>query len=183
MGPVAPLVQSRTAGVQHEGSGVLHNGELDLVEGASLRQGVEPVLLSQSGGHRLLYNGLAGGHGVEGRVEAVALDGELSLPGDKALPGQGLGALKQGVEIVRRERAQHQQHPLSGAQVQVEPGNVQCRAPAQYPAVLCLDSLQIQSAHLVGAQALQPKQGGHGKGQIIHSKTSRTGRCTRPFFQ
>ena len=72
---------------------------------------------------------------MEGGVEAVALHRELALPGDEALPGQGTGALKQGVEVLGREGAQHQQHPLPGAQVQIQTGEVQGGALAEHPPV------------------------------------------------
>ncbi len=134
LGPVAPLVEPRPGGVQHQDGLVPHNGELHLVEGSGLRQGVQAVLGPQTGGDGLLDNGLAGGHRAEGGVEAVALHRELPLPGDEALPGQGPGALKQGVKVGGREGAQHQQHPLPGTQVQIQTGEVQGGTLAEHPA-------------------------------------------------
>ena len=93
------------------------NGELDLEERSGLREGIQAVGIPQTGGGRLFHNGLAGRHGMEGGIKAVPLDREPALPGDELLPGEGTGPLKQGVEISGREGAQHQQHPLPGAQI------------------------------------------------------------------
>ena len=117
VGPVAPLVKAWSRGVQHQDGGVFHDGELDLEERSGLREGIQAVGIPQTGGGRLFHNGLAGRHGMEGGIKAVPLDREPALPGDELLPGEGTGPLKQGVEISGREGAQHQQHPLPGAQI------------------------------------------------------------------
>ena len=62
LGPVAPLVEPRSGGVQHQDGLIPHDGELHLVEGSGLRQGVQAVLGPQTGGDGLLDDGLAGGH-------------------------------------------------------------------------------------------------------------------------
>ena len=179
LGPVAPLVEARPGGVQHQDGLIPHDGELHLVEGSGLRQGVQAVLGPQTGGDGLLNDGLAGGHRAEGGVEAVALHRELPLPGDEALPGQGPGALKQGVEVGGREGAQHQQHPLPGAQVQIQTGEVQGGALAEHPPVLRPDLVQAQAAQFIGGQALHPEQGGDGKSQLLRHGGNLLKRRTR----
>ena len=168
LGPVATLMQPRSAGIQHQGGLILHDGKLDLIEGPRLGQGVHTVFAPQPGGHRLLDDGLAGGHRVQCGVQAVSLHRELPLAGDEPLPGQGAGALEEGVKVLGVEAAQHQQHPLSGAQVQVQPGDVPGGAGTQHPAVLRLD-FQPQAAHLIGADPFQSKQGGDGKRQLLQN--------------
>ena len=93
----------------------------------------------------------------------MALHGELTLLGDELLPGQRTGSLKEGVEVPGREGAQDQQHPLPGADIQVEPHQIGVRPGAQHPAVFRPDLGQLQPAELVGADPLQPKEGGDGK--------------------
>ena len=61
---------------------------------------------------------------MEGGVQAVPLLGALAPLGDEPLPGQGPGPLEQGLEVPGGEGAQHDQHPLAGAQVQIQPGQV-----------------------------------------------------------
>ena len=162
-------MQRLAGGVQVQRGHILDQGELDLIPAGGLRQGLQPIDLAQAPGHGLFHNGLAGGNGVEGGLEGVALDGEFPVPGDEVLPGQSPGALKEGVKIPGGEGAQLQKHPLAAAQVQVQTGDVRLRAPAADPAVFRPDLLQAQMAHLVGHQALQPEQAGHGQGH--HGKS------------
>ncbi len=75
LGPVAPLVEACSGGVQHQDGRVLHNGKLDLIKRPGLRQGIQAIPSSQAGGGRLLDNGLTGGDRVEGGIQAVPLPG------------------------------------------------------------------------------------------------------------
>ena len=93
----------------------------------------------------------------------MALHRKLPLPGDEPLPGQGARPLKEGVEVPGRKGPQQEQHPLPGADVQVEPGQVQAGPGAQHPSVLSPDLRELQPADLVGAHPLQPEKGGDGK--------------------
>lgn len=100
---------------------------------------------------------------MEGGIEGMSLYREAPLPRNKLLPGQRAGPLKQSVEASGRETAQHQQYPFAGAQVQVDPGNILRPRPAEHPPVFRPDLRQLQPPQLLGTQALQPKQGGHGQ--------------------
>ena len=108
---------------------------------------------------------------MEGRVQAVSLYRELAVPGDEPLPGQLSGPLKEGVEVPGGEGPQHQQHPLPSAQVHIQPRDVpQCPA-AEDAAVLRPHLGQVQTAQLIGGQALQAEQSRDGKGQyFIHAE-------------
>ena len=89
----------------------------------------------------------------------MAFDGKSPVLWNKFLPGQRAGALVEGVKVGGAETAQHQQHPLPGAQVQVDPGNIRRLGQAEHPAVLRPHSLQVQPAQLVGRQGLQAEEG------------------------
>ena len=81
-------------------------------------------------------------------------------------PGQSPYPLKEGVEVPGRKGPQGEQHPLPGADVQVEPGQVGRRPGTQHPAILRLHLGQIQPPNPVGADPLQTEQGGDGKLQF-----------------
>ena len=116
---------------------------------------------------------------MEGGVETVALDGEGGSAGEVLLPGDGLHPFKQGVKIGGVEGAQHQQHPLTGAQVQIEAGDVPRTAGTQHMAVFRPYIGQIQAAQLVGGQTFQAEQGGNKKLQLVHKnlRGPRRGGC------
>jgi hypothetical protein len=147
-------VQSGTGGIQHQRGHILHDGKLNLIDRTVFRQGLQAVFLSQPGRHRLFHDGLAGGDGVEGGIQAVSLDGEGPIQGDKLLPGQGPGPLEEGVEVPGQKAAQLDEHPLAGAQIQVEPGHISGRTQRRHPAVVRPDLLQTQPAQLVRRQPL-----------------------------
>ena len=91
---------------------------------------------------------------MQGGIQGVALYGELPLPGDEILPGQGQHALEQGLEVRGGEGAQLHQHPGPAAQVDVQPGDVRQAAVTVDPAVFRPDAGQAQALDLVGHQGL-----------------------------
>ena len=146
----------------------MHDGELDLVQGPALRQGIHAVFGPQPGSQSLFQHRLDGRHRVELGVEGVALHREGALPGDIVLPGQSLGSLKEGLKVGSMVPPHHQQHPLAGAQVQIHSGNVFRTSLAAHSPILRLHLRQAQPAQLLGAQALQAKQGGDQQFQFSH---------------
>ena len=156
-------MEAGAGGVQKQGGLVPHDGKLYLIQRPRLREGIQAIPAAQPGGNRLFHNGLAGRHRVEGGVEAVALYRKLALPGDKRLPGQGLCPLKEGVEVPGGEGPQGEQHPLPGADVQIQPGQVGLRPGTLHPAILRPHLRQAQTARLVGTDPLQTEEGGDGK--------------------
>ena len=100
---------------------------------------------------------------MQGGVQAVAFYWELPIPGDEPFPRQGAYPLKKGVKVSGKEVSQRQQYPFPGADIQVEPHQIGVRPGAQHPAVFRPDLGQLQPAELVGADPLQPKEGGDGK--------------------
>ena len=167
--PVAPLVKAQTGGIQEDLADVLHQGEADLIDGPGLRQPGEAVLGPQPVHGGLFDDGLTVGHRVELAVEAVALDGELAIPGDQVLQGQGLDALIERLKGPGLEAAQQQHHPLAHAQAQIGPGHVQKVAGKEGPAVLHPDLREAHPPQLLAHQALQPEEAGHGKGKFLHN--------------
>ena len=101
----------------------------------------------------------------------MSLYRELAIPGDKSLPRQRSGPLKECVEVSGWEGPQHQQHPLPGAQVHIQPRDIPQRSTTEDAAVLRPHLGQIQTAQFIGSQALQAEQSRDGKGQcFIHVK-------------
>ena len=110
---------------------------------------------------------------MEGGVDGIALHRELALPGDELLPGQRIGALKEGLKVGGHKLPQEDKHSCSRAQVQIQPGNVLLGAGAQHPAVFRPHVGKAQLLHLVAHQALHPQQGGNDKLQFpVHIPSS-----------
>ena len=98
----------------------------------------------------------------------MALYWEYTAFGDEVLPGEGPGALKEGVEISGGEAPQSDENPLAGAQVQIQAGNVRRGPAAEDPPVLRTHIGQAQPPQLLGDEPLQSEQGGYDKLQLIH---------------
>ena len=80
--------------------------------------------------------------------------------------GRARTPYKEGVEVPGVKAAQDDQHPLAGAQVQVDPGDVGGDGAAEDPAVLGPDVGQGEPAQLLRGQALQAEEGGDDKLQV-----------------
>ena len=167
-GPVASLVEPRAAGIQEELALILHDGELELVEGSDLRQAFEPVVPAQPICSGLVDNGLAVGDGVELGVQAVALHGEFAVLGNVVLQGQGLDTLVEFLKAPGREAPQPQQDPFAHPQPQIGRGQGLDPAVEEDPAVLHPDVRHVQPAQFVPHQALQAEEARNGKSEIIH---------------
>ena len=105
---------------------------------------------------------------MEGGVETVALHREGPVPGDEILPGEGAGPLEKGIEVPGGEGAQHEEHPFSGAKIQIEAGNVRRTGPAEDPTIFRAYVGQAQAAQLFRRKTLQPEQSGYGQFQMFH---------------
>ena len=124
-------------------------------------QGIQSVVRTQAGGHSLLNDRLTGRHGMERGVERVSLHWKSSVLGHKMLPGQGPCSLKECVKICRGKLPQHQKHPFSGTQIQIDPGNIGRGSSTPYPSIFSPDTGQLQTAQFVSAQPLQAKKCGN----------------------
>ena len=160
-------MQGGAAGVEIEGGPVVEQGKADLVAAAGFGQGVQAVFGPQPLRHGLFDDALAGGHRVERAVQTVAADGELPVPGDEALPGQGADAFKERVEVLRLEFAHEDLHPLAGAQPEIGlrrglPAAGEENTPGLGPHVFTSHVFQ-----LVRRQPLQPEEAGNGKGHVV----------------
>ena len=96
-------------------------------------------------------------------ADRISLHREAALPRDAVLPGQGGAALEQLLKGAGLKAAQAQQQPCSGAQVQVDPGDVGGTALTKHPAVFRLDLGQAQPFQLIRHGALHPHEGGYDK--------------------
>ena len=117
-------MQCRAAGIQHQRRHILEEEELYLILHAGLPEPVHAVAALQALHNRLLDYALAVRNGGQRRADGVPLDRESILPPDPLLPREGVGAVEQLGETVRREVAQPDEHPLGTAQGQVGAGYV-----------------------------------------------------------
>ena len=137
LGAVAALVESLTRGVEPDGDFVLHDGKAHLIAPPRFGKLRDDAVGSAQALHdRLFHDRLAGGHGVERRVDGVAHHGELPLAGDPVLPVHRAHALKERFEIRRAELVQNQNDARAAAQVEVEARDVARFAAAENAAVL-----------------------------------------------
>ena len=172
-GPVAPLVEALAGGVEKDLAEVLHDGEMNLVDGTGLRQPAKAVLCAQAVHRRLLHDRLAVRHRVELTVQTVALDGEGALLRHEVLEGDALDALVQLLKGAGLKGGQQDHDPLAGAEAEVGPGHVGEGAVKKNAAVLGADVCHVEAAKLRGGQALQAEETGNAKSEVFHGGSSR----------
>ena len=126
------------------------------------------VNLTQTGGHCLFHDGLAGRDAVEGGVQAEALHRESGTVGNESLPGQLAGSLEKLLKGDCPEGTKQDEHTLTGAQTKVQAGNILYATVTEYSAVFHTDILHFHSTQLVSSQAFHTQQGGNGEGQFSH---------------
>ena len=161
--PVPPLVEPGAGGVQVQCALVPEEGELELVEGAVLREALQSIGPAQAVRRRLFDGLLTVGHGVELTVQGVALHREAAVLRDEVLPGHGGGELEEGLEAPGGTGGKLDEHPLAAPQADVQPGDVRLRAGAEDPSGLGPHVPEAQAAHLVRHQALQAEETGDGE--------------------
>ena len=162
---VAALVESFTRGVEPDGDLVLHDGKAHLIAPPRFGKLRDAVGSAQAFDDRLFDDRLAGGHGVERRVDGVAHDGELPLAGDPVLPVHRAHALKERFKICRAELVQNQNDARAAAQVEVEARDVARLAAAENAAVLDAHIRKTELSDLVADKALKPQKTGNDKFQ------------------
>lgn len=163
---VAPLVQTRPRGIQHDGDLILVDGELDLMHRAALLKPGLAVGLPQPLYRRLFDDRLAVGDAVQLGIQRPALDRERVQAADKVLKRQLRRLVKQLGKGHRTEAAQYDQHPLRRAQVDVGP-NDHRKVPLK--GHLAVGGLYLLAAHaldLPGEHALQTEQAGAADGEF-----------------
>ena len=133
---VAALVESIARGVEPDGDLVLHDGKAHLISPPRLRELRDAVGRAQAVDDRLFDDRLAGGYGMERRVDGIAHDGEFALARDPVLPMHRAHALKERFKIRRAELVQNQNDARTAAQIDVEPSDVARLAAAEDAAVL-----------------------------------------------
>ena len=158
---VTPLVQPFAGGVDAERNAVLHDGKLNLIQRASLREPLQVVDAFQPFHDGLLDDLLAVGDGEERGVETVSLDGKHRVAGQYGLPGQSLGAFKELVKGFRLKAAELDQDPLADAQAEVGAGKLRIAARKVNTPVFRGDIRNVQAFEFIGNRPLQPKQAGH----------------------
>ena len=172
-GAVAALVQAQTGGVQEHFADILHQGEPDLIDGAGLRQPGQTILGTEPIHGGLFHDALAVGHGVQLAVQAVSLDGKLTVLGNHIFQRQGLDALIQLFEGAGGEAAQQNHNPLTHAQPQVGLGHGIVAAGEEGTAVFHPYIVQLHPSQLIAHQTFQTEQAGNGKRKfIVHDITN-----------
>ena len=156
-GPVAPLVQALSAGIQAQGDAVLHDGKADLHRLGALIEPSNMVAALEPLHHGLFDDLLAVGHGKELGVETVTRDGEGGVLGNPALPGQGLGLLEERIKGLRLKAPDFQKHSLAGAQAQIGTDERSLVSGEGDSSVLGGDFFHIHAAQLVCCQTFQPE--------------------------
>jgi len=149
VGAVAALVKALARGVEPNGHFVLHDGKAHLIAPPRFGELRDAVGRAQAVNDRLFDDRLAGGHGVERRVDGVAHHGELPLAGDPVLPMHRAHALKERFKIRRAELVQNQNDARTAAQIDVEPRNVARLAAAEDAAVLNAHVRKSQFSDLI----------------------------------
>ena len=165
---VAALVQRRAGRVEIERGRVVHERELDLVQGAGLGKPVDAVALLERLDDGFFDDLLAVGHRVQGRLQTVALDGEGRVHGQIVRPRQGLHALEERVKRRGGEAAQLEQHALAEAAADVHARDVRVRARAAHAAVFGHNVAQPHMAQLIAERALEPEQARHAQFVLRH---------------
>ena len=149
VGAVAALVKALARGVEPDGHFVLHDGKAHLIAPPRFGELRDAVGRAQAVDDRLFDDRLAGGHGVERRVDGVAHHGELPLAGDPVLPVHRAHALKERFKIRRAELVQNQNDARTAAQIDVEPRDVARLAAAEDAAVLNAHVRKSQFSDLI----------------------------------
>ena len=165
---VAALVQRRAGRVEIERGRVVHERELDLVQCAGLDKPRHMIALLERLDDGFFDDLLAVGHGVQRRLQTVALDGEGRVRGQVLRPRQGLHALEERVKRRGGEAAQLEQHALAEAAAEVHARDVRVRARAAHAAVFGHDAAQAHVAQLVAERALEPEQARHAQFVLRH---------------
>ena len=165
---VAALVQRRAGRVEIERGRVMHERELDLVQGAGLGKPVDAVALLERLDDGFFDDLLAVGHRVQGRLQTVALDGEGRVRRQIVRPRQGLHALEERVKRWGWEVAQLEQHALAEAAADVHARDVRVRTRAAHAAVFGHDAAQAHVAQLIAERALEPEQARHAQFVVRH---------------
>ena len=104
---------------------------------------------------------------MELAVQAVSLDGELSVSGNEILQGQGLDALIQLFKGPGREAAQQNHDAFAHTKLQIGSGHGVEAAGKKRPAVFHPDVVQLHTPELVADQTLQSEQTGNGKSKFV----------------
>ena len=136
VGAVAALVKALARGVEPDGDLVLHDGKAHLIAPPRFGELRDAVGRAQAVDDRLFDDRLAGGYGMERRVDGIAHDGEFALARDPVLPMHRAHALKERFKIRRAELVQNQNDARTAAQIDVEPSDVARLAAAEDAAVL-----------------------------------------------
>ena len=165
---VAALVQRRAGRVEVKRGRVVHERELDLIQCAGLGEPADAVAPLERLDDGFFDDLLAVGHGVQRRLQTVALDGEGCVRRQIVRPRQRLDALKERVERRRGEAAQLEQHALTEAAADVHARDVRVRAGAAHAAVFGHNIAQPHMAQLIAERALKPEQARHAQFVVRH---------------
>ena len=165
---VAALVQRRAGRVEIERGRVVHERELDLIQCAGLGEPADAVAPLERLDDGFFDDLLAVGHGVQRRLQTVALDGEGRVCRQIVRPRQRLDALEERVERRRGEAAQLEQHALAEAAADVHARDVRVRAGAAHAAVFGHNIAQAHMAQLIAERALEPEQARHAQFVVRH---------------
>ena len=137
-------MQTLTGGVQIQGDLVIHNGKLQLIFDAGLRQPAHFIFLTQPLGGSLFHNCLTVRHAHKLAVQAVPLHRKLAVRGDEVLQGSVVHALKQLLKGLGGKLCQNQQNPLACSQAHIGLCHFRHTAGKEHSAVFCPDIGDIQ---------------------------------------
>ena len=163
-------MEPRTGGVQKQLRLILHNGKLQLVQGAGLREPADFVFLPQPFGSSLLDDGLAIRDGVELGTQTVPFHRKCAVPGNEFLQRGMKDALKQLFKGFGGETGQPQQDPFSGTQIQVGFDDIGKVPVEQDAAVFRTDVQKVHPPQLLSGDTLQSEQTGDATGKTRHNE-------------
>ena len=91
-------MQAGAAGIQENFGAVMHDGELHLQLDAGLIEPALPILIRQPAGDCFFNDFLAVGHGMQDGIQGMPFHREGCIHGQKILPCNRAGALKERVK-------------------------------------------------------------------------------------
>ena len=165
---VAALVQPRAGRIEIEHRLVVHDGKLDLVLRALLREPLHTVAPLEPLDDGLFHDLLAVRDRMELRLQAVALHRERAVRGDEGLPRQRLDALEEHVKRVRAKAPELDEHALAEPAAQIHARHSRRVAAKAHAPVFRHDSLDVHTPKLISHKPLQPEQTRDAELQFLH---------------
>ena len=119
--PVAPLMESRTGGIQGHSNPVLQQGDFDIIQCPAFREIIHPITFLQTFHHGLFCHRLAGRHAGKLRLHRGSVDDKFSVHRDPLLPGDALHLLEQIFKLQCCKLCHLDLNPVCGPQPEVRP--------------------------------------------------------------